>query len=68
VSQKLNAKSSTQDYGIKIGNKTINNLRFAGDIIIVAKNPSELQRMLEDLHSMSEQIGLKMNKSKQRSW
>jgi len=64
VFQNLNAKWSTQDYGIKIGNKTINNLCFADDIILVAKSPSELQQMLEDLHSMSKQIGLKMNRSK----
>ena len=48
---------------IKIGNKTINNLSFADDIILVAKTPKELQQMLEDLQSMSKEIGLKMNKS-----
>jgi len=40
VFQNLNAKWSTQDYGIKIGNKTINKLRFADDIVLVAKFPS----------------------------
>ena len=48
---------------IKIGNKTINNLSFADDIILVAKTPKELQQMLEDLQSMSKEIGLKMNTS-----
>jgi len=72
---KLNDKWNPKCYGIKIGNETINNLRFADDIILVAKTPKELQQMLEDPHSMSEQmledlrsmseqIGLKMNKSK----
>ena len=61
VVQNLNAKWSTGDYGIKIRNKTINDLHFADEIIL---GPSELQQMLEDLHSMSKQIGLKMNKPK----
>ena len=43
---------------------TSNNLRFADDIIVVAKNPTELQQMLNDLHSRSTKVGLKMNKSK----
>jgi len=65
---KLKDKWNSKCYGTKIGNETINNLRFAADdIILVAKTPRELQQMLEDLHAMSEQIGLKMNKSKTRS-
>jgi len=64
VFNKLNDKWNPKSYGIKIGNETINNLCFADDIILVAKTPKDLQQMLEDLHSISERIGLKMNKSK----
>jgi len=66
VLNKLNGKWNPKGYGIKIGNETINNLCFADDIILVAKTPKELQQMLEDLHSMSEQKGLKINKSKSK--
>jgi len=61
---KLNDKWNPKGYGIKIGNETINNLRFADDIILVGKTPKDLQQMLEDLHAMSERIGLKLNNSK----
>jgi len=40
------------------------NLRFAGDIVLVAKNPTELQTMLHDPHQHSLNVGLRMNKEK----
>jgi len=53
VFNKLEDKWNPKGYGIKIGNETINNLRFADDIILVARTPKDLQQMLKDLHSIS---------------
>lgn len=51
-------------YGIKIGNQQIHNLRFTDDTILVAKDPDKLQMMLQDLHSLTYHVGLKISKSK----
>jgi len=54
-------------FGYKIGNTYLNNLRFADDIVLVAKTPQELQIMVTELHNESNKIGLKMNKSKTKT-
>ena len=35
-----------QQFGLQIGNGYINNLRFADDIVLMVKNPQELQTMV----------------------
>ena len=42
----------------------LNNLRFADDIVILAKNRNELEIMAEDLRRESAKVGLSMNLSK----
>jgi len=52
--------------GVNINGEYINNLRFADDIIVIAKNPNELKEMVEELtekgkKSRTQPIPLKNN-------
>lgn len=53
-----------KNYGINIEGKTITNLRFADDIVLIAKSKEELQTMLVELDNKSKERGLHMNMSK----
>ena len=53
-------KWNEKNFGIRIGNEYLNNLRFADDIVLIAKDPQELQTMINQLHTESHKIGLKM--------
>ena len=46
--------------GIKIAGKNINDLRYAGDIILMAES-EELKNLLMKLKVESENVGLKLN-------
>ena len=46
----------------------INNLKYAGDNILMAKNEQELRSLLMKVKEESEKAGLKLNIQKQRSW
>ena len=50
--------------GINIDGEFLNHLRFADDIIVIAKDPQELEKMLKELNEESLKVGLKMNLSK----
>ncbi len=45
-------------------NKYLNNLRFADDIVIIAKSNDELKAMAEDLRRESRKVGLTINLAK----
>ena len=47
--------------GIKIDDEWLNNLRFADDIVLISKDPQELQAMINQLNTYSKAIGLEMN-------
>ena len=47
--------------GIKIANRNINNLRFAGDTTFVAESEEELKSLLMKVKEESEKVGLKLN-------
>ena len=47
--------------GIKIDGEWLNNLRFADDIVLISKDPQELQAMINQLNTYSKAIGLEMN-------
>ena len=50
--------------GINIDGVHLSHLRFADDIILAAKDPQELNEMLQQLNEVSATIGLKMNYNK----
>ena len=47
--------------GIKIAGRDINNLRFADDTALMAKNEEELKSLLMKVKEESEKVGLKLN-------
>ena len=47
--------------GIKISRRTINNFRYADDIILTAEMEEELKSLLMRVKEESEKIGLKLN-------
>ena len=46
---------------IKTAWRTINNLRYAGDITLVAESEEELKSLLMKVKEESEKVGLKLN-------
>ncbi|KAL0839057.1 hypothetical protein ABMA28_017043 [Loxostege sticticalis] len=52
--------------GIDIGTKKLTNLRFADDIVLFANTSTELATMLEQLSEASLEVGLMMNRSKNK--
>ena len=50
--------------GIKINGEYLNNLRFADDIILIAKNEGELNEMLQELNAKGKKAGLQINWNK----
>ena len=47
--------------GIKIAGRNINNLRYAGDITLMAESEEELKSLLIKVKEQSEKVGLKLN-------
>ena len=47
--------------GIKIGGRNINNLRYTGDITLMAESEEELKSLLKNVKGESEKVGLKLN-------
>ena len=54
--------------GIKTAGRNINNLRYADDTTLMAESEEELKSLLMKLKVESEQVGLKRNIQKRRSW
>ena len=54
----------SENEGIIINGKVINNIRFADDTVIIASSAEELQRLLSRTSTFCEQYGLKMNVKK----
>ena len=50
--------------GIKIAGRSINNLRYADDITLMAKSEEELKNLLMRVKEESEKAGLKLNLQK----
>ena len=46
---------------IKIARRNINNLRYADDTTLMAKNEGELKRLLKKVKKESEKVGLKLD-------
>ena len=54
----------SENEGIIINGKVINNIRFADDTVIIASSAEELQRLLSRTSTFCEQYGLKINVKK----
>lgn len=52
------------EMGINIDGKFINNLKFADDILLKADTFDQAQKMLQELHAVSEKVGFKINIAK----
>ena len=56
-----NAQLDETQAGIKIAGRNINNLRYAGDITLMAESEEELKSLLMKGKEESEKVGLKLN-------
>ena len=54
--------------GNKIARRSINKLRYADDTTVMAQSEEELKSLLMKLKEESENVGLRLNFRKQRSW
>ena len=59
-----NAGLEEAQAGIKIAGRNINNLRYAGDITLMAENEEELKGLLMKVKEKSVKVGLKLNLQK----
>ena len=56
-----NAGLDKAQAGIKIGRGNINNLRYTGDITLIAESEEELKSLLMNVKEESEKVGLMLN-------
>ena len=56
-----NAGLEEAQAGIKIARRTINNLRYADDMTLMAESEEELKSLLMNVKEESEKVGLKLN-------
>ena len=56
-----NARRDEAQAGIMIARRNINNLRYADDTTLMAKNEEELRCLLMKVKVESEKVGLKLN-------
>ena len=56
-----NAGLKEAQAGIKIAGRNVNNLRYAGDITLMAESEEELKSLLMKVKVESEKVGLKLN-------
>ena len=56
-----NARLDEAQPGIKIAGRNINNLRYADDTTLMAKNEEELKNLWMKVKEESEKAGLKLN-------
>ena len=56
-----NAELDEAQAGIKIAGRNINNLRYAGEITLMAESEEELRSLLMKMKKESEKTGLNLN-------
>ena len=56
-----NARLDEAQAGIKIGQRYINNLRYADDTTLMAESEEKLKSLLMKVKEVSEKAGLKLN-------
>ena len=62
-----NAGLDEAQAGIKIARRNINNLRYAGDMTLMAESEEELKSLLMKVKQENEKIGLKLNIQKTKN-
>ena len=62
-----NTRLDEAQAGVKIAGRNINNLRYSGDITLMAESEEELKSLLMKGKKESEKSGLKLNIQKLRS-
>lgn len=50
--------------GIFVMNRSLSNLRFADDVVLISKSASKMEKMLQELAEVCEEDGLVINRSK----
>ena len=63
-----NAGLEEAQAGVKIARRNINNFRYADDTTLMAESEEELESLLMKVKEESEEVGLKLNIQKRRSW
>ena len=63
-----NAGLDEAQAGIKIPGRSMNNLRYADDTILMAEKEDELKSLLMKMKGESEKVCLKLSIQKLRSW
>ena len=63
-----NAGLDEAQAGIKIAGRNFSNLRYADDTTLMAESKKELKSLLMKVKEESENLGLKLNIQKLRSW
>ena len=63
-----NAGLDEAQAGIKIARRNINNLRYTDDTTRLAESEEELKSLLMKVKEESEEVGLKLNIQKTKSW
>ena len=63
-----NAGLDEAQAGIKIAGRSINNLRYAEDTILMAESEEELKSLLMKVKQESEKVCLKLNIQRTKSW
>ena len=63
-----NARLEDAQAGIKIAGRNINNLRYADNTTLMAESEAELKSLWMKVKEESENVGLKLNIQKLRSW
>ena len=53
--------------GARGGGQTVNNLKFADDIDLVAEDDGQLQELTDGMHSSSQRFGLKIDVEKTKT-
>ena len=59
-----NAGLEEAQAGVKIARRNLNNLRYADDTTLMAESEEELKSLLMKVKEESEQVGLKLQKTK----
>ena len=63
-----NARLDKEQAGIKIARRNINNLRHIDDTTLMAESEEELKSLLKKVKGESENVGLKLNIQKMKSF